>query len=58
MRAYVYTLRVILYFVSCTVWITGIVLSKGFFSCLFAIFILPWCYYLVIEKILQAIGWI
>ena len=37
-------------------WIAGIVISKGFWSCTFAIFIPPWSLYLFIEKVLIAAG--
>ena len=39
-------------------WILGIILAKGFWSTLFAVVIPPWALYLVIEKVLEAMGWL
>lgn len=39
------------------VWMAGIVLAKGFWSTLLALFPLPWGWYLVVEKIMIANGW-
>lgn len=38
-------------------WLTGIVLSKGFWSCLFATWIPPYAWYLVVEKVMLMNGW-
>lgn len=41
------------------VWVCGMVLAKGFFSTLFAIFTGGlWSAYLVAEKVLQLAGWV
>lgn len=41
------------------IWITGIVLAKGFYSTFFAITTGGlWCSYLIVEKLLTIIGWI
>ena len=40
------------------VWIAGIVLAKGFWSCLAALFIPPWALYLVVERAMQLAGMI
>lgn len=37
-------------------WLAGIVLSKGFWSCLIAVLIPPYAWYLVIEYIMQVKG--
>ena len=37
-------------------WIAGIVISKGFWSCLFSITFPPWSLYLFIERVLIAVG--
>ena len=39
-------------------WLVGIVLTKGFWSCLFAIAIPPYAWYLVIEKLMLVNGWL
>lgn len=41
-----------------TAWICGIVLAKGFWSTLFAVFAPPWAWYLFAERGLQLAGWI
>lgn len=38
-------------------WLAGIVLSKGFWSCLFAIWVPPYAWYLVVEKVMLMNGW-
>jgi hypothetical protein len=37
-------------------WVAGIVIAKGFWSTVFAIFIPLWGYYLVIERLLISNG--
>jgi len=47
----------IFYFVLCVAWVAGFVIAKGFwstFACLFPL----WAWYLVVEKLLQSIGWV
>ena len=39
-------------------WVAGIVIAKGFFSTLFAIFFMPWGWYLVIEQLFVYTGFI
>jgi hypothetical protein len=39
-------------------WLAGVVLSKGFWSCLFAIVIPPYAWYLVVEKVMLINGWL
>ena len=39
-------------------WLIGIVISKGFWSCLFAIVIPPYAWYLVVEKVMLINGWL
>lgn len=34
-------------------WMSGIVIAKGFWSTLFAIFIPLWSYYLVVERLIE-----
>ena len=34
------------------VWITGLVLAEGFWSTFFALWFLPWGWYLVVERII------
>ena len=38
------------------VWVSGIVLAKGFLSTLFSVLAPPWAYYLVIEKVMIYYG--
>ena len=38
------------------VWVTGVVIAKGFWSTVFCIFFFPWSWYLVIEKVMVAWG--
>lgn len=40
------------------VYIAGIVIANGFWSTLFALFIPPWGWYLVLEKLMHVWGWI
>ena len=40
------------------IWLAGVVIASGFWSTLFSIIIPLWAYYLVIEKLLQVMGWI
>lgn len=35
------------------VWITGIVIAKGFWSTFFAIFVPLWSFYLVVERLVE-----
>lgn len=37
-------------------WLGGVVLAKGFWSTAFSIFIPPWAWYLVVEKIMMHFG--
>ena len=39
-------------------WLMGIVISKWFWSCLFAIVIPPYAWYLVVEKVMLINGWL
>ena len=39
-------------------WLVGIVIAKGFWSCLFATIIPPYAWYLVIEKLMLVNGWL
>lgn len=43
-------------FVVITGWIAGAVLAKGFWSTAFAVLLPPWAWYLVVEKVLLAMG--
>lgn len=46
-------MKLILNFINLIVWISGIVLAKGFWSTLAAVVLIPfWSYYLVIEMLL------
>lgn len=38
-------------------WIAGIVLAKGFWSTVAAIFFVPWGWYLIVERAKQSWGW-
>lgn len=40
------------------VWIAGIVLAHGFWSTLFAVFMPLWALYLVVERLMMALGWV
>lgn len=40
------------------VWVAGAVIAKGFWSTFCAMFLFPWSWYLVIEKIMLAQGWL
>jgi len=37
-------------------WMSGIVLAKGFWSTFFAIWLPPYGWYLVVERVMQAFG--
>ncbi|MCY1290578.1 hypothetical protein D9M68_19160 [compost metagenome] len=37
-------------------WLAGIVLAKGFWSCLFAITMPPYAMYLLVERVMQLFG--
>jgi hypothetical protein len=37
-------------------WIAGVVVAKGFWSTLFAIFIPFWAFYLIVERLIIAAG--
>ena len=39
-------------------WIAGIVIAKGFWSTLAAVLVVPYAWYLVIEKIMLVSGWL
>lgn len=39
-------------------WVVGWILAKGFWSTFFAVFFFPWGWYLAIEKIMMAWGWL
>ena len=49
---------VLMLLIICIPWIIGIVLSKGFWSCLFAIGIPPYAWYVVVEKVMLYYGMI
>lgn len=40
------------------VWVAGVVIAKGFWSTFIGMFFFPWDWYLVIEKIMKAMGWL
>jgi hypothetical protein len=40
-------------FILLTAYIAGIVIAKGFWSTLFALFFAPWSFYLVIERLVE-----
>ena len=44
--------------IMCIPWLMGVVLSKGFWSCLFAMCIPPYACYLVVEKVMLFNGWL
>jgi hypothetical protein len=48
----------ILNFVFVVAWIAGIVLAKGFWSTFFAVMVPLWGWYLIVEKIMIAQGFI
>ena len=48
----------IMLLIMCIPWLMGVVLSKGFWSCLFAIYIPPYAWYLVVEKVMLVNGWL
>ncbi len=39
-------------------WITGIVLAKGFWSTLLAVVVAPWAWYISIEYVMLLNGWL
>ncbi|MCK5020126.1 MAG: hypothetical protein KAS32_23935 [Candidatus Peribacteraceae bacterium] len=39
-------------------WIAGVVIAKGIWSILAAIFFAPWAWYLTIEHIMKLNGWL
>lgn len=41
-----------------TDWLAGVVLAKGFWSTCVAIVFMPWAWYLLVERALQAAGWV
>lgn len=43
-------------FVFFMIWISGVVIAKGFWSTFFAIFFAPWSWYLVAERLLTVYG--
>lgn len=38
-------------------WLAGAVLAHGFWSTAFALFVPPWAWYLLVERVMQAQGW-
>lgn len=48
---------VILYVAMVIGWLAGLVLAKGFWSTVAAIFLPPWAWYLVVERWMQMSGW-
>jgi hypothetical protein len=51
-------MRDIGYVIACIGWIVGLVLAKGFWSTCVAIVMPVWAWYLVIERIMIANGWL
>ena len=49
---------VLMLLIICVPWLIGIVLSKGFWSCLFATCVPPYAWYLVVEKVMLLNGWL
>lgn len=45
-------------FVILLIWIAGVNLATGWTSTIVAIIFPPWAFYLVVEKLLQTIGWL
>jgi hypothetical protein len=39
------------------IWVAGVVLAKGFWSTFAAVFLPPWAWYLVVERVGQSLGW-
>ena len=39
-------------------WLAGIVLAKGFWSTVAAICVLPYAWYLVVERVMAIAGWL
>ena len=55
--------RYIWHFLNLCIWISGMILAKGFWSTFFAFIIIPfgipyYGYFLVLEQIFKMIGWI
>lgn len=50
-------MRSVTVFLMSLLWIVGIVVSKGFWSAFFAVFVPPYSWYLAIEWILILNGW-
>ena len=44
--------------IAISTWIAGIVLAKGFWSTLLAVFFVPWAWYIVVEKAMIIQGFI
>jgi hypothetical protein len=44
------------YLTAIILWVTGIVLAKGFWSTLAAIILAPYSFYLVIERVISVYG--
>ena len=49
---------VLMLLIICIPWLMGVVLSKGFWSCLFATCVPPYAWYLVVEKVMLVNGWL
>jgi len=45
-------MRYLYQIIAISMWISGIVLAKGFWSTLLAVFFVPWAWYIFIEKVL------
>jgi hypothetical protein len=52
------TMKHLAYIFFLLMWVTGIVIAKGFWSTLFSIIIFPYGWYLVIEKVLIKLNWL
>ena len=39
-------------------WMAGVVLAHGFWSTFFAVFMPPYAIYLVVERLMIALGWV
>lgn len=42
----------LIYLILMFTWMAGVVIAQGFWSTFFAIFFVPWSYYLVVEHLL------
>jgi hypothetical protein len=40
------------------IWVAGWILAQGFWSTFFAVIFPPWGWFLVVEKIMRAQGWL